>query len=325
MKRYIVFFMYLCSKTKFIFTLVLFCCSLVMMGQLKKTISLHYNLSDFTFGVRDSMYYISQSNPDYTLLADTTAPALPYFNVYVLIEPHLEYQGHVTSYNESLVKSNINLAPNPRIIPTNATTSSVFPTSLTYNSSEYPSSPITYEMTFVSGGNKILAFSVCPFRYDALNKQLFFKEYFTIDISLNSIQNITTDSDNNSTIRKMVRRLIVNPSDLSLPNLAHQKVSSLVDSLNYEYLIVTCDSMKPEFLRLANWKTMKGVRAKVITIEEIQNTGLTGTLQQKIKQAISDYFAQKANEEIERLWDEGILTDEKVESFRTLHERTAYK
>ncbi len=44
-----------------------------------------------------------------------------------------------------------------------------------------------------------------------------------------------------------------------------------------------------------------------------------------IKQAISDYFAQKADEEIERLWDEGILTDEKVESFRTLHERTAYK
>jgi hypothetical protein len=44
-----------------------------------------------------------------------------------------------------------------------------------------------------------------------------------------------------------------------------------------------------------------------------------------LKQAISDYFAQKADEELERLWDEGILTDAKVESFRTLHERTAYK
>ena len=44
-----------------------------------------------------------------------------------------------------------------------------------------------------------------------------------------------------------------------------------------------------------------------------------------LKQSISNYFAQKADEEIERLWDEGILTDAKVESFRTLHERTAYK
>jgi hypothetical protein len=44
-----------------------------------------------------------------------------------------------------------------------------------------------------------------------------------------------------------------------------------------------------------------------------------------LKQAISDYFANKADEEIERLWDEGVLNDAKVESFRTLHERTAYK
>ena len=44
-----------------------------------------------------------------------------------------------------------------------------------------------------------------------------------------------------------------------------------------------------------------------------------------LKQAISDYFANKADKEIERLWDEGVLNDAKVESFRTLHERTAYK
>ncbi|MBQ8701878.1 MAG: dephospho-CoA kinase [Prevotella sp.] len=43
-----------------------------------------------------------------------------------------------------------------------------------------------------------------------------------------------------------------------------------------------------------------------------------------IKQAISDYFARKADEEIERLWADGTLTDAKVESFRNLHERTPY-
>lgn len=44
-----------------------------------------------------------------------------------------------------------------------------------------------------------------------------------------------------------------------------------------------------------------------------------------LKQALSNYFAQKAEEEIDKLWEEGTLTEVKVENFRTLHERTAYK
>ena len=43
-----------------------------------------------------------------------------------------------------------------------------------------------------------------------------------------------------------------------------------------------------------------------------------------LKQVISDYFVSQAQAEIDRLWDEGFLTDEKVESFRNLHERTSY-
>ena len=44
-----------------------------------------------------------------------------------------------------------------------------------------------------------------------------------------------------------------------------------------------------------------------------------------LNQVISDYFARKAGEEIDHLWDTGELSAEKVESFRHLHERTAYK
>jgi len=44
-----------------------------------------------------------------------------------------------------------------------------------------------------------------------------------------------------------------------------------------------------------------------------------------LKQAISNYFAQQAQEEIDRLWETGELNEEKVESFRYLHERTPYK
>ncbi len=44
----------------------------------------------------------------------------------------------------------------------------------------------------------------------------------------------------------------------------------------------------------------------------------------QLKQAISDFFIHKAQVEIDRLWQTGELNDEKVESFRNLHERTPY-
>ena len=44
-----------------------------------------------------------------------------------------------------------------------------------------------------------------------------------------------------------------------------------------------------------------------------------------LKQAISNYFAQKAEEEIDKLWENGTLSEAKIERFRSLHERTAYK
>ena len=44
-----------------------------------------------------------------------------------------------------------------------------------------------------------------------------------------------------------------------------------------------------------------------------------------LKQAISNFFAQKAEEEIDKLWKDGSLTDARIEGFRSLHERTEHK
>ncbi len=44
-----------------------------------------------------------------------------------------------------------------------------------------------------------------------------------------------------------------------------------------------------------------------------------------LKQAISDFFARKAENEMNDLWARGEMTQEKFESFATLHERTPYR
>ncbi len=43
-----------------------------------------------------------------------------------------------------------------------------------------------------------------------------------------------------------------------------------------------------------------------------------------LKQAISDFFAKKVKEEMDGMWERGEMTQDRVDSFATLHERTPY-
>ena len=43
-----------------------------------------------------------------------------------------------------------------------------------------------------------------------------------------------------------------------------------------------------------------------------------------IRRLLADYFAQRAEDDIDRLWDEGILSEEAMEEWKTEHMRTPY-
>lgn len=44
----------------------------------------------------------------------------------------------------------------------------------------------------------------------------------------------------------------------------------------------------------------------------------------ELNDILSNYFSNRLDEEINKLWADGTLNENKVESFRHLHERTAY-
>lgn len=43
-----------------------------------------------------------------------------------------------------------------------------------------------------------------------------------------------------------------------------------------------------------------------------------------MNKVISDYFVQMADDELDRMWNDGTLNEERIESFSHLHERTPY-
>ena len=44
----------------------------------------------------------------------------------------------------------------------------------------------------------------------------------------------------------------------------------------------------------------------------------------ELNEILSNYFSNRLEEEIDKLWADGSLNENKVESFRHLHERTSY-
>lgn len=42
-----------------------------------------------------------------------------------------------------------------------------------------------------------------------------------------------------------------------------------------------------------------------------------------LKKVIADFFANKAKKEMDAMWEKGEMTQEKLESFKSLHERTS--
>ena len=105
---------------------------------------------------------------------------------------------------------------------------------------------------------------------------------FNIIIEQQNVQNNETTILLNETTRKTLNNIIINSYDIN---------SEITDfqSIDYEYLIITVDSLKHAFEPLSNWKTTKGVKATVLTIEDINNNYSEDTLPLRIKKAIKDY------------------------------------
>lgn len=46
---------------------------------------------------------------------------------------------------------------------------------------------------------------------------------------------------------------------------------------------------------------------------------------QELKQALSKFFAEKAQKELDTLWDTGVLDQKKLDEIREMHLRTPYR
>ena len=267
--------------------------SLLSMGQNVKHVSLDFNMDDFMMQQDNTgRIFVLSNNLNYVFKSDTLLPALPYIGCNVLVGSNEKYNSHTGSGSRILFQNGVVMARNPKAIPTNRKLSSTdMLSAVSYSQSSYPTDIVEYVGMNECDGYRVLSFIVCPFEYDATSKKLYFRAHIDLDINLGySLSVSQTRTGNRETVRNTIRKIVVNPEDLDeqQPSAGIRSNNNLIRQTGFEYVIVTSNQFKNIFQQLASWKSRKGIRSKVLTVEDIASTYTGSTTMEKIKKALDD-------------------------------------
>ena len=208
--------------------------------------------------------------------SDTSQPGLPVMAVNVGIPDGVEFNGVSEELTTQLLFDDVVVAATEKAVPTNY--DGVLPKKVlpTYSEITYPNKNVQYVCTSNMNGYTILRFLVCPFRYDAQGKKLYIASNVTLNIKLSDTPSVLVSetSFKKQNMRDVVMNQIVNPEDFVEEQVSTQGLViggdlSFYMPIRESYIIVTSEALAPYFKPLAQWKTQKGIRSKVATIEEI--------------------------------------------------------
>jgi hypothetical protein len=161
----------------------------------------------------------------------------------------------------------------------------------------YPAEVIGEGHEGFMGDNRIVSFDVSPFRWNPVTGELVLCEEIEVRLHLEESRIARpfrrAESDSRASIG-MVKRVVANPNDVAAyqpPAIRPRFLSPcMLPDGEYEYVIVTVDSLVPYFQPLVDWKNQRGIRATSVTREWIEaNYGGDDTAV-KIRNFITDAY-----------------------------------
>ncbi|MDI6840591.1 MAG: C25 family cysteine peptidase [bacterium] len=137
----------------------------------------------------------------------------------------------------------------------------------------FPTELIDYGHTGNMGGYRIIGIFVYPLQYIPVKGELIFNSRVELRVTYKegvyAIPTIT--SEQKKLFNPMVKSMVINPEAVEIwaPDIEMVCNSKVLPPDTVEYVIITAGSFGSAFQPLADWKTKKGVPAKVVTREFI--------------------------------------------------------
>lgn len=210
-------------------------------------------------------------------------PALPFKTVQLLVPSNAKnFSIAANSYTTTMYNVSYRVAPAQEPIPNNFDTPPAFvaPDSATYNSTTFfPSQIVSIYGKGIFRGNHILTITINPVRYYPSQNRVEFYNNISLTLSY-TLDGQPTNTNivvrDKSECRKMLSSMVANTSDINTfstvnnnATAAVAKSASLLPS-DCKYVVVTTRRLAPAFDDFVFWKTRKGVKTAVVTIEDIK-------------------------------------------------------
>ncbi|MDD5530675.1 MAG: C25 family cysteine peptidase [bacterium] len=154
-----------------------------------------------------------------------------------------------------------------------------------YNrNASFPATLIEHSNTGNMGGYRIASFIVYPVQYNPTTNKLVLNSKMEIQISYKEISSLVIQKtkEQKAIFRSIVKEKVLNPEAINYYAPSGKSLSA--DTA--EYVIITTDSFVTSFQPLADWKTKKGVPARIVTTTSIYSSYTGRDNQDKIRNFI---------------------------------------
>lgn len=243
--------------------------------EMRVTYQIEHDIADFDID-RDNLGRLSFSSDRFVLGFgnDTNKPGLPSKAVAVALPADSRFISCIfVPTSRILIDSDAYVLPNPRVFPIGTPVLNDTLHMPNYGTGRYPEIQLAHTHDVYTDNATISYLSYCPFEYDAATRDLNF-------ISNGELTVIYTDGLDEKSIKTRIYKEdeeyysrtvlgysdfmpLIEPYDLGNDQISISAISDV------EYLIITNESLKQSFRKLADWKTVKGVATEVVTVEDI--------------------------------------------------------
>lgn len=275
------------KKRVFLLIIYLVISQILLIAQESVSFNISFNREDFDFCSQENDYYVVCNNRNFIYSSDTTQFALPIITVNYLIGSNQKLFNYQIERAESEIIQNISLCQAPSRMYYDNTLNRLVKNPNQNICNFQLDSTVKYVGEHIIDGVKFLSYAICPFRYDDNSKQLVLIKSINFDLTLIN-DNTSSPLIPKKKSKELVSKIVENPASI---NSLYQ-VTNVLTSNHIEYVIVTTHQFAQFFKPLADWKTKKGIKTKIITIEEIENNYQGRTTQLKIKKALKDLYEQ---------------------------------
>lgn len=271
-------------KKLLIICIWLFCSSLINASYYE--FEFEFDINDFCIQNTDSGCIIIPLNEQYILPEDNDIPGIPFYytDLLIPISDNINDMSYEIISQQSIFDS---VYLYSALLP--ITTDNNYPLSQyikrNYSQSRYPIKSVQIIDCKQYNQYKSITLQLSPFIYKTSGELSFISKLSIIFHTDN--QNTSTTSIVNNSISKNILSQFVNSPNLIRPTIDHVEFDE-----NIDYLIITSQKLTLAFEKLRKWKTIKGVKTKVISTAQISNNYDGNSMQLKIKNCIKEHVTK---------------------------------